>query len=171
MAWRTGYHQERGRSRPALRQNDGRIMTVLTIPPGIRAQLRAQLMGEEDVKLHPYVDSSGNLSIGIGRNLVTTGISMEEALHMLDNDIMRCQADLWHYAPWYADLDNIRKMVIIDMVFNLGIQGVLGFKRMIAAIRAEDYVGAAREMLASHWATQVGKRAARLATQMETGVI
>jgi lysozyme len=50
-------------------------------------------------------------------------------------------------------------MVIVDMVFNLGIQKFKGFKRAIAAIEAEDWSMAATELQNSVWYSQVGARA------------
>jgi lysozyme len=55
------------------------------------------------------------------------------------------------------------------MCFNLGLQGLLGFKDMMLAIEAEDYDRAANEMLESKWATQVGERAICLAGIMRHG--
>ena len=59
--------------------------------------------------------------------------------------------------------------VLINMCFNMGIDRLLGFQRMIVAIIAERWDEAAREMLDSTWAHQVGARADRLARMMETG--
>jgi lysozyme len=55
------------------------------------------------------------------------------------------------------------------MIFNLGLYGVLGFKRMLAALREKDYLKASKEMLDSKWAKQVGYRAKKLASIMALG--
>lgn len=144
---------------------------MLSISPDLRLKLKHRLMGEENVKLFPYTDSKGHLSIGMGRNLDTTGISMDEAMIMGDNDIMRSELDLWHYCPWYGNVDDVRKTVLIDMVFNEGIEHLLGFTKMIAAIKEKDFNTAAKEMIDSDWAKEVGKRATNLALIMEMGQI
>jgi lysozyme len=59
--------------------------------------------------------------------------------------------------------------VLISMAFNLGVQGLLGFTRMLSYSQDGDYSGAAEEMLSSKWATQVGNRAVELAGMMENG--
>ena len=137
--------------------------------PEIRQKLRTRLLSEEGYRQFVYTDVTGHLSAGIGRNLAVVGISLDEALIMLDNDIMRAEKNLLHYAPWYVGLDDIRKSAILDMTFNLGIEGVLKFEGMISAIMQHDYTLAATQMEDSEWAKQVGKRAKELALIMESG--
>jgi len=141
---------------------------MVRIPPELRSKLKSQLISEEGLEEHVYTDTTGKLIIGVGRDIQDVGISVDEALYLLDNDIQRVETELWQYCPWYADLDNVRKMVIIDMAFNLDIHGLLQFKNMIAALQVKDYVGAKNALLDSLWAKQVGKRATHLAMQMET---
>lgn len=50
-------------------------------------QLREQLERHEGLRLKPYKDTVGKLTIGIGRNLDDKGISRKEAFALLDNDI------------------------------------------------------------------------------------
>ena len=69
------------------------------------------------------------------------------------------------------ELDPVRKAIIIDMLFNLGLPGLRGFKNMFRALRADNYKRAADEMLDSKWAGQVGYRARKLADMMRTGEI
>jgi lysozyme len=61
-----------------------------------------------------------------------------------------------------------RQAVILDMAYNLGISGVLMFKKMWAEIGRAYFRAAADEMLDSKWAKQVGDRADRLASIMAT---
>jgi len=66
-------------------------------------------------------------------------------------------------------LDPVRRAVLMDMLFNMGLVRVNQFKRMFRALRKEDYETASEEMLDSKWARQVGPRAKRLAEMMKTG--
>lgn len=129
--------------------------------------LRDQLLLHEGIRLKPYRDTVGKLTIGVGRNLDDVGISYEEALVLLDNDILRAQSAVMHALHWAAHLDRARFEVLVNMAFNLGINGLLGFPRFLAALEAGDYPKAAREMLDSKWARQVGQRAVELATIMD----
>ena len=134
-----------------------------------RDMIRQSLIRDEGMKLKPYRDSTGVLTIGVGRNLDANGISTGEAYYLLDNDldhaIKACVAKL----PWFVTLDPVRQGVLVQMAFNLGIAGLLGFKQTLAAVKRGDYATAAAQMLRSKWAKQVKERASRLAKQMETG--
>jgi lysozyme len=127
-----------------------------------------QLKRDEGLRLKPYQDTVGKLTIGYGRNLVDKGISEEEAEMLLIDDVLYLRNRLTRY-PWFLVLNEPRQEVIINMAYNLGMTGLLGFKRMIAALNAHNYSLAADEMLDSRWARQVGRRADELALQMRTG--
>jgi lysozyme len=88
---------------------------------------------------------------------------------MLDNDIAECVIDLHANLSWFGRLDEVRRDVLIDMCFNLGIGRLLGFRNMLDACRRESWLEAANEMMNSKWARQVGNRAQELAEMMETG--
>ncbi len=144
--------------------------------------LKALLLKHEANILEPYDDATGKplrpgdtlvgkLTIGVGRNLTDTRISYEEAFLLLDHDIRRVENDCLHAFPWYADLDEARQAVVASMVFNMGLAGFQKFKKVIAAVNKENWEDAAVEMLESHWAKQVGRRALELATIMRTGRI
>lgn len=131
--------------------------------------LRQQLIRHEGVRLRPYRDSVGKLTIGIGRNLDDVGISQDEAEILLDHDIQKVIQDLDTYLPWWKSLTDVRQMVLADMAFNLGITKLLGFTQTLASIKQGDFESAARHMSQSVWATQVGNRAVRLQEMMRTG--
>lgn len=96
--------------------------------------LRDDLIRHEALRLFPYRDSEGLLTIGVGRNIEERGISREEALYLLDNDIRDHTAELIARFPVVDTLDPPRRDVLINMAFNLGIPRLAGFKRMWAAI-------------------------------------
>jgi lysozyme len=131
--------------------------------------LTQDLIADEGLRLKPYTDTTGNLTIGVGRNLNAEGITQEEALYLLNNDIQRVEQELAP-VPNFSQLSDPRQRVIIQMTFNLGLAGVMEFKEMWSAIQAQDWNGAANAMLDSLWAKEVGQRAVRLATCMRTGV-
>ncbi|WP_022949530.1 glycoside hydrolase family protein [Methylohalobius crimeensis] len=130
--------------------------------------LLTQLKRHEGLRLRPYRDTVGKLTIGFGRNLEDRGITEDEAKILLVNDVCRLRGELSEI-DWWRALNDVRRDVIVNMAYNLGVSGVLGFERMIAALRAKDYELAAIEMLDSKWADQVGRRAVELSDQMHTG--
>jgi len=133
-------------------------------------RIKEQLVRHEGLRLKPYRCTAGKLTIGIGRNLDDCGITQSEAYIMLINDIMNCEKQLQAKIPdIYNGLDEVRKSVLLNMCFNLGISGLLGFKNTLAFIKARDWERAANNMLVSRWAKQVGRRAIELSELMRKG--
>ena len=141
----------------------------MPLSPDNLAVLVAELERDEDVRLKPYRDTVGKLTIGVGRNLDDVGISRDESRILLAHDIERTAAELDAHLAWWSGLDPVRQRVLLNMAFNMGIWGLLTFKDTLAAIQAGNYVAAANGMLRSKWSGQVGDRAQRLAQMMATG--
>lgn len=137
--------------------------------PFDRSALIRQIRLHEGERLKPYRCTAGKLTIGVGRNLDDRGITREESAMLLDNDIRLLEIELFRALPWASALDDVRQRVLLDMAFNLGLPGLLQFKRTLEAIRTSQYQQAATMMLDSLWARQVGQRAERLARMMATG--
>lgn len=131
--------------------------------------LRQRLIRHEGIKLRPYPDTQGRLTIGVGRCLTSNGISYEEAYHLLDNDIENVQESVVQAFPWAVNLDPIRLSVIQEMVFQLGVAGVQAFPKMIQALKNRQYAIAASEMLNSVWHGQTPSRCEELANIMLNG--
>lgn len=130
--------------------------------------IEEQLILHEGMKLKPYRCPAGKLTIGVGRNLEDKGLSKQEALFLLRRDIAEITNELRKY-PWFETLDMVRQKVLIDMAFNLGINGLFSFKKMLSYLKAGDYEKAADEMVNSRWYGQVGDRSKRLVKMMRTG--
>ena len=131
--------------------------------------IREQLIRDEGRSLKPYQDTAGKLTIGVGRNLSDRGISHAEALYLLDNDIADFTKQLATALPWAGALDEARFGALVNMAFNMGVDGLLEFKQMLAALRVGNWDKAADDLLDSLYAQQVGDRAVRLANQIRTG--
>lgn len=146
-----------------MSQNDEPLMPHLDL-------LKTMLLEEEGFREFPYRCTSGKLTIGIGRNLEDRGISRNEAMYLLTEDIEYIKSKLKEKLSFFADLNPIRQIVLMDMAFNLGINGLLAFKNTLNLISDGKYTQAAEHMLDSKWATQVGRRAIRLSNMMKDGV-
>jgi len=129
-------------------------------------RLIEQLITDEAMRLRPYKCSADKLTIGVGRNLEDNGITEEEAMYLLRNDLKRTYEELRSNFSWYERLDSYRQEVLMNMCFNLGISRLKGFRKMIAALEIKDFKEAAVQMLDSRWAKQVGVRAVRLSEIM-----
>lgn len=127
--------------------------------------LKAMLMRHEGKRDRMYLDSVGVPTIGIGHNL-NVPISHAAVMQIFEDDLREAQSQCLHAFPWFAELTEERQWVLINMCFNMGLPRLLGFKKMLAALALDDYDTAAKEMMDSHWAQQVGHRAVELATLM-----
>ena len=126
------------------------------------ATIQEMIKRHEGFRNMPYNCSAGKLTIGFGRNLEVNGISYDEAQLMLDNDIDKCIVQLKLNFPVYNYLPDKIQHVLIDMCFNLGINGLMKFKRFLGYVKDGKYCSAAAEMMRSKWAEQTGSRAEEL---------
>lgn len=143
-------------------------------------KLLTQLRRHEGLRLKPYNDTEGVRTIGYGHNMSavsdeartryeTHGITEQEAETLLRLDVTRAVDACMQY-KWFDELDDIRKCVVINMMFNLGAVRFAKFKNMIMMLDAQNYSVAASQMVASKWYKQVKLRAHELVQQMRTGV-
>lgn len=145
----------------------------------------AQIKRHEGEKLRAYLCTSGHWTIACGYNLDANplhlsdfeiaefkkhGITQRISDHLTNLMISQIEIDLSKKLKWFDALDETRQTVLVNMAYNMGINGLLGFKNTLLAVEHGDFELAAKGMLASRWATQVHGRAIELATQMKTGV-
>ncbi len=148
------------------------------------AAVTADLQSDEGLRLFVYDDATGkpitpgtvvigHPTIGYGRALDVHGIPASEAADWLADDIPAFDSALCHVLPWYSTLDPVRRRVLVEMAFNLGVgnntSGLLSFRQMLTAVEVGDWSRAKANMVASKWFTQVGRRGARLANLMLYG--
>ncbi len=132
----------------------------------------AELRRDEGVVPSAYQDSLGWWTIGVGRLIDKRKggkLSDDEIDYLLNNDIAKFSKLLDINIPWWRTLDDVRQRVLLNMAFNLGVAGLMGFKNTLAYVKSGDYTKAASNMLLSKWATQVKGRATRLSEMMRTG--
>jgi lysozyme len=127
------------------------------------------LILEEGLRHTPYKDSLDNWTNGIGWNMNAIPLTTAQALSLNNDHIRYFESEVSNAISYYANLDDVRKCVLIDMAFNIGTSGLLGFKNMLTYLGKGDYANAAKEMLSPLWISQVGNRAYRLSNMMETG--
>jgi len=128
-------------------------------------------------------DKNRKLSIDVGIKdheldyMIENGmihITIEGATYMADNDITKCTFELMNYLPYWHKIDEIRKEVLINMCFNLGMPRLKGFKNMFkelekAVLETDNYEPVKEEMIDSAWHRQVKGRAKELEKQMLEG--
>lgn len=88
-----------------------------------------------------------------------------------DPENIALHQELSELIPVYSQLSQTRQEVLIRMARQTSIEGLLSFKRMLAALEREDYQEAARQMIYSRWARAVGEYSYDLAEAMRTDVL
>ena len=132
-----------------------------------------------------YFCPSNKLTIGYGRNVTDNPISYDEYI-MLFPLLSRSEAMiaiaiegiseyqsakllagfvvseikyLMRKYRWFRELSYYRRMVILDMIYNLGLSDFRKFKKMIKALKGRKYDEASNEIIDSKYYIQVGERA------------
>lgn len=119
----------------------------------------------EGLRLKPYKCTAGKLTIGYGHNIEDNGISLYVAEVILALDLEACENDLKNFPFWY-ELSDERRAVLMDMRFQLGLTKFMRFKKMLAALVVGDFETAATELLDSDYAKQTPTRAKANARMM-----
>jgi len=145
-----------------------------------KTRLEQSLTEDEGVRLFVYDDATGlpirpgtvvkgHPTIGIGRALDVEGLAPAEVQGLLADDVAPLADRLTAAFPWFAALDDVRQRVLAEMAFNLGLDGLSGFRLMLQAIQARNWPAAVQQMRESAWSHQVGARSLKLERMMLTG--
>lgn len=156
------------------------------------ADVFGMLQIDEGLKLTVYKDTEGYWTVGIG-HLLSKKPSVDIAKSVLDSQIGRTtngtitdaearklfQTDVDKaiqqiklnstLAPIYAAYDDTRKQALINMVFQLGIDGAAGFKNSLTLVKTGSYSQALTNLRKSKWYSQTPKRAERVIQVLTTG--
>lgn len=125
----------------------------------------------EGDKRHGYYCTAGYLTIGVGRRIDKEGPGLRETERdfMLDNDIIELEIALTDRVEGFAVLDVVRKTVLVDMAHNMGVAGLLRFKRMLSELRVGDYEAAGAALMASEYGRKLPVRAERNRDMLVSG--
>lgn len=146
-----------------------------------------RLAYNEGLRLESYLCSAGKLTIGVGRCLDTNPLNRDElkfighdcrtkpitkdqAFYLLRNDIEKVKKDLDKNCPWWTNLNFDRQYSMIDLCFQLGIGGLMKFKKTLSYLATGFYIQAANELLNSNYARQTPARAMRNSQCFKTGI-
>lgn len=125
----------------------------------------SRLMTEEGFRGLPYKDTQGHITLGYGFN-ADAGISKYAAGALLNAQLTEIDAALIGF-PWYQSANDVRKSVFIDIAFNAGVHGLLGFPHMLSAAATGDWEVAATQCQVKE--PELAARYAALAQLLLTG--
>lgn len=128
-----------------------------------------QIVADEGFKSCSYKDTRGKDTIGFGHlitkddNLLGKCITKQDAIKILYNDYMYAKDSVEVRYPW---AEGEVKLVLTNMTYQLGSQGVSEFDKSLSLLKKEEYMAASMEMLDSKWHSQTDSRSTRLAIRI-----
>ena len=135
--------------------------------------VRTQLIAEEGTSHSAYLDTLGVPTIGIGHTGPEVHLGLvwtdDQIAAAFDTDLAQKMAEVSARLPWFSTLNGPRQCVLLQMAYQMGTSGLMGFANTLAAVHDGRWEDAASGMLKSKWAQQTPARANRLAKQMELG--
>ena len=139
-------------------------------------QLREELEEDEGCMRKTYLDHLGYKTVGIGHLCkegepefdmeVGTPVSEERVAELFEKDIGWTISDCQKLVPDFDMLPEEARLILSNMMFNMGVNRMSRFLRLLAAVEERRWGKAADEMLDSKWATQVPARSGRLIARM-----
>ena len=133
---------------------------------------KEHLYASEGKVPYAYQDSLGYWTIGVGRLIDKRkggGLSDDEIEYLLSNDMKRAEITARKLVKNFDALTDNRKVVILDLAFNLGETKLAKFVNTLKAINEGRWEDAAKGMENSLWYVQVGKRSKKLVQMMRQG--
>lgn len=145
------------------------------------SQIISLLNYEEGYREKPYIDTEGYPTVACGIKIGTKGAALSNYTFTVPRDV----GDVWLESFVNKTIGNMnsnpsivaalkacneaRRDILISMAYQMGVNGLAGFKNTLAMVAAGNYTGAANGMLSSAWAKQTPNRAKRHAEVMRTG--
>ena len=124
-------------------------------------QTLERLKVEEGFRSRLYKDSRGVVTIGYGTN-VGEGITRSEGEYLLRERLTATHDSLTKQLPWLSAAPDGQQSAILDMGYQLGPHGLLGFHVMLSALEAGECEAAKAAALDSAWARETPARAERV---------
>ena len=141
-------------------------------------QLRKELERDEGVKYEVYHDHLGYPTFGIGHLItdddpecgasVGTKVNSDRVQEAFETDVETVLSDCERLYVQFEHLPEEVKLIIANMMFNMGYTRLSKFKGMKRCVDARDWEWAADEMVDSKWYKQVTRRADRLVVRMRS---
>ena len=130
--------------------------------------LKLRIKKNEGFSSRPYKDQLGNYTIGYGHLirkkeivLYKKKIKISFFQNLFENDFKTALNDYNKHFRKYSFSQNIKEL-IVEMIFQMGIQNVLSFKKTLRHIRKNNKFLAALEMMDSIWYKQTPLRVENL---------
>ena len=132
----------------------------------VSLELLSSIRKHEGFRAKSYKDTLGFDTIGYGFAIKDLVLDEDIANIILQRKLEALIRSIEFKFKWYADLPNAVKDVMIEMCYQLGVNGVSRFKKTIEHLKNEEWELAAEESLRSKWAKQTPNRAKALSDRI-----
>ena len=153
--------------------NEDPVINERNTPRFDTDRLIKDLEKQEGMVLSAYQDHLGYWTIGIGRLIDKRRrgrITVDEAYYLLTNDITRKEIELYDKLPWLSKHPENVQRALMNMSFQMGVSGILKFKRTLSLVGEKRYNEAADNALKSKWAKQTPRRAKEVTDLMRSSI-
>ena len=144
----------------------GLLVSIEHVWPTYSNGLVGSIKAQEGFRGQPYDDTRGDATLGYGTKLP---ITEAEGTWLLETRLADTHARLAKAWAPYGGLNKARQGALLDMAYEVGVDGLLGFHDMLAALERGDWKGASAAALDSLWAEEVPHRAKFLAAILGDG--
>ncbi|MGE4501966.1 MAG: hypothetical protein AB7D03_03750 [Thiomicrospira sp.] len=124
------------------------------------------IVKHEGFRSKPYPDPIRGWDVPTFGHGLTT-ITEDESRRLVENRVSDIMRQLDMRLPFYRNLPNTAQDVLIEMAYQMGVDGLLEFKNTLAALADARYRTASAEMLDSLWASKTPRRAKTLSDRIK----
>ena len=113
-----------------------------------------------------YKCTEGYDTIGYGFAIKDLALDEDICDMILERKVAKLVQRLEKNLPYLPSLPKDAQDVLIEMAYQMGVSGLLKFKKTLMYVESKDYKDASVEMLDSRWAKQTPNRAKKLSDIM-----
>lgn len=133
-------------------------------------ELLARIKKFEGFRRHAYKCSLDYLTIGYGTMIEEGGHGVPEYIaELLLRDYLQTIEARLRVHEWFTGLNDARQQCIMEMAYQMGVEGVLAFRNMIGSLEKGDFLEAGEHALDSKWAEQTPARARDVSDRLARG--
>ena len=116
-----------------------------------------------------YKDTLGIDTIGYGFAIKDLYIDEDIAEQILEKKVNKLLKEVDSRFDWFKFMPDGIKEVVVEMCYQLGVNGFSKFKKTIKLLSNRNFAKASTEMLDSLWAKQTPNRALKLSNIVKEG--
>lgn len=123
------------------------------------SNLKKTIIRHEGKKKKLYKCTADKWTIGVGHNIEDNGLSEAAIQFIFEEDLSTSIAECQRNIIGWDEMPSPVQEALVNLVFNMGINRLMQFKKTLGYLRNGEFGEAAEELLDSRYARQVPTRA------------